>query len=267
MSICYVTAFLDIGRDDWKSEEFGRKYDEYEKAFLRFLDFFIKNNMDSYLIIFLDKKKKDNIEKEIKNFDFIKLVLIDTDYLEINSPLWKRIGLEKEIMDSIEFRNKIIGREKCPETKFPKYTLINHAKIDFIYIAMKKMNIDYYCWFDYGYFSNEKFLPNNLLDINLLDIERINYTTIQDIYNIDYNIDYTLKFAPDKLCGYFFFGRKDKLLEYRELYHKIHKEFQDLWIVDDDQHIVLRCYERNPNLFYLHNLGEWHKAFIHFQKR
>jgi len=42
------------------------------------------------------------------------------------------------------------------------------------------------------------------------------------------------------------------MAEYQALYHETLEYFQDNNIADDDQHLALRCYFKNPNLFKLH---------------
>ena len=60
------------------------------------------------------------------------------------------------------------------------------------------------------------------------------------------------------------FGNKYNLLKYQRLYHLVHSKLQENYIVDDDQHIALRCYFEYEDMFKLYTLG-WHKALKHFQ--
>ena len=81
------------------------------------------------------------------------------------------------------------------------------------------------------------------------------------------DITYTLKVAPEKIGGFFFLGRKDKLKEYQQIYHQILDNFQNNNIADDDQHLALRCYFHKPSLFTLHYLMEWHCILFKYQKQ
>jgi hypothetical protein len=52
------------------------------------------------------------------------------------------------------------------------------------------------------------------------------------------------------------------------LYHEILNYFQNtLNIVDDDQHLVLQCYFKNPSLFTMHYLGRWHSVLREYQQK
>ncbi len=165
-----------------------------------------------------------------------------------------------------EYYKSLISHRDVPECHIPEYTLINHSKIDFMIEASKLKNSEFFCWIDFGYFALKERIPLNLVDINKLDKNRINYTLINPIDNRDSDVLYTLRNAPERIGGFFFFGERNVLKEYQELYHFVLKEFQyDYNIADDDQHLVLRCYVKQPDLFALHYLGGWHRALCHFQ--
>lgn len=247
--ICYVSGFLDLKREKWS--HFSRSFDKYFAAFKLLADLF-KTKSESCLVVFIDKIHYATVFEYTKNIERITLVQIDRDWLHENSPLWQRLNREREIMQSASHIELIKHRFKCPETHNPEYTLINHCKIDLIFEAMKKVNYEYYAWVDFGYFSSSENWSGKLLDSNKLSLTTINYSLINLIDDMDKNIIYTLVEAPEKIGGFFFFGRKDKLIEYRKLYHKVHKTLQDINIVDDDQCMALQCYFKNPSLFTLH---------------
>jgi hypothetical protein len=265
-NICYVTVYYDINRKNWT--RFGRTFEEYLETFDPYLKLFNKNNCENdILIVFIDKKYENILKSKINENINIKIIPIDNDFM-LKLPMWKTIEKEREIMNNQEFKNILGWRQNFPEHVFPEYSLINHSKIDFIswIITNNIMNYDYYSWVDFGFFKRKEHIPNKLMDIDKLNINTINYTLINNIDNSDNNIIYTLQYAPEKIGGFFFFGNKDKILEYQKLYHETLKYFQDNNITDDDQHLALQCYFKNPSLFTLHYLGGWHKSFIHFQK-
>lgn len=268
MSLCYVTAFLDIGRNNWKN--FSRNVDEYLKAFERFIELFqkFKENDKLVMLCFIDERYFDRIRSlnPSSNMIFIK---IDEKYLEDNSVLWSRLKREEEIMNSEKYKNLVSHRLQFPENSFPKYTMINHCKIDFVNLAIKQVKTEYYCWVDFGYLSRTENVPYYTIDVNKLNKEKINYTLINDLEDKDKDYLYTLKNAPEKIGGFFFFGNLEILKKYQELYHAIHLKFQNLSITDDDQFMALQCYFENPSIFQLHKFNfqsNWHKALIQFQK-
>lgn len=274
-SLCYVTMFFDIGRDKWKNV-FTRTFTQYLKEFEPFIPLFNKKTCkDDLLVVFIDKKwesmlfEKINLYKIDDNSFNIKVVGIDNNFMNF-LPMWNTLKREDEVMHSQYFKSIIADRYIYPEHTYPEYTLINHCKIDLIcaLIESKKINYDYYCWVDFGFFKLKENIPDNLLDINLFNLQTINYSLINQIDELDKNVYYTLKRAPEKVGGYFFLGHKNKLKEFQKLYHEILNYFQNtLNIVDDDQHLVLQCYFKNPSLFTMHYLGKWHTILREYQQK
>jgi hypothetical protein len=267
--------FLDIGRADWKNV-FTRTFDQYLKDFEPFIPLFNKKTCEGdLLIVFIDNKWENMLSEKINVYKLhgekfnIKVIGIDINFMSL-LPMWQTLKKEEQIMNSIYFKNIIGNRIVYPEHSFPEYTLINHCKIDLIctLINSNKVNYEYYCWVDFGFFKLKENIPSRLLDINNFDLNTINYTLINSVDERDKNVYYTLKYAPEKIGGCFFFGKKSKLKEYQKLYHQTLDYFQNtLNLADDDQHLSLRCYFQNPSLFTLHYLGKWHTVFIEYQKR
>lgn len=265
--LCYVTAFYDIGRDNWLS--FRRTFDTYLEHFKPYIDMMTKTDPAlCEMIIFIDEKYFNTIQKLTEGVSNIILVQINKDFMDTQIPIWKTLEKEGEIMQSDMYKNLIANRIQFPEHNDPKYTLINHAKIDFVNIAITmRPDFEYFCWTDFGYFQGDKNrIPQNTLDISLFDSKTVNYTLINPLDDNDKDVIYTLSIAPERIGGFFFFGHKDILKVYQKLYHHVHAELQKNNIVDDDQHIALRCYYQAPELFTLHYLGGWHKALVAFQK-
>jgi hypothetical protein len=264
--VCYVTCFLDINRGNW--HHFRRTTEEYFTRFQPLLDLFITHpDSPKYdLVIFIDKHhvSKLNVGSFPSN---IIVQEIDEEYLSENSVLWRRVGREKEIMESEGYKSIVRHRLCHPEHHDPKYTLINHCKVDCLNLAMSFTDATHFCWVDFGYFQHSQTIPKNFIDIEKLDKDKINYTLINPIdHTQDDDVIYQLQSAPDKVGGFFFFGSREVLSVYQNLYHSVHEQMQAQNIVDDDQHLTLRCYFANPSLFSFHHLGEFHRALTHFQK-
>jgi hypothetical protein len=272
MNICYVTAYYDIGRSSWGN--FTRTFDDYLKSFEPYINLFKTDKSDGdILVVFIDKKCEQQLRTFIKDVSqgnpvSINIIPIDNEFMN-TLPMWKTLEREREIMVNQDFKNLLGPRQNFPEHIHPEYTLINHCKIDLIcsLIDSDKFGFEFYAWVDFGFFNRKENIPERLLDINKLDINTVNYSLINDIDERDKDIVYTLQIAPEKIGGFFFFGRKDILKQYQKLYHDTLKSFQNhLSIADDDQHLALRCYFKKPELFTLHNLGKWHVVLKKFQK-
>jgi len=255
MDVTLVTAFLDIGRENW--DHWKRSSNAYLEAFKKYLNF------DYRMVIYIDDKYYDEIKSICKDNIVIP---INEKWMEENSWCWRQLEKEKNIMENPNYINLIKHRITCPETHNPKYTLINHAKIDFVVDAMKYIDSNYVAWSDFGYFGVANSIPKNILDIRKFDLERINLCSFKLISEKDTDIIYTLQHAPEIMNGYFFFGPKKLLKEYQILYHSKLEEFQNAGFADDDQHLMIRCVIKKPEIFRQWIFPRWHIALQYFQK-
>ena len=264
--LTYVTAFFDIGRDNWNNS-FKRDFKTYMKNFIPYLFLFQNNLDDDYdMIVYIDEIHYNTLRRLIDIDLPIKIIKINNEFLKNHIPIWNRLPRETEIMNSDTYKNLMRNRLQFPEHHKPKYTLINHAKIDFLNHAMTISNSEYLCWTDFGYFQLHNRIPINHIDLHKLDLNKINYTLINHLKKEDESLKYTLLTAPETIGGFFFFGNRTVLKEYQELYWDMLDYFDSINIADDDQHVALRCYFKHPELFKLHHLGGWHKALVAFQK-
>ena len=184
---------------------------------------------------------------------------------------WNTLEKETNIMNSDSFKLLVEHRINFPECKYPKYTLINHCKIDFVCFVIDNnlSNKNIFSWVDFGFFSNKNNIPNKLLDISNFDLTKINYYLINSIEYYDNDIYYQLKYAPEKIGGFFFIGCADVIKKYQNIYHMTLDFFQDeLKIADDDQSLILYLYFKHPEIFSFNktNFG-WHKVLIYNQKK
>jgi len=269
MSLCYVTAFIDLGRENWTN--FPRTFDVYLKAFLPYLTLFRQSrdsgeDQNCEMIVYVDVKHYAVVQEHIEPGLPVRIISVDQTFLNENIPLWSRLDREKEIMESDAFRHRFPNRLGYPEHSNPRYTLVNHAKVDFIAHATTLTDADWFCWSDFGYFHKEAFIPDRLVDIGKLESGKVNYTLINKLEDIDRDAFYTIHYAPEKIGGFFFAGERDVMLEYQKLYHDTHAWFQENGIADDDQHVALQAYFNRSDLFHLHYHGVWHSALIAFQK-
>jgi len=274
MTLCYVTAFLDIGRDNWNN--FSRSTSKYFQDFIPHLFLFQKEpNPEKYrFLVFLDKKLENDLKKylseneklkELISLKYLCIALIDEEILSKTIKMWNKLDRETEIINSLEYKSLVSNRLYFPENKDPKYTLINHSKVDFVSLALDIFpEVEMFCWVDFGFFSKKENIPKRMLSSSLFPKDKITYTTINPINELDKSLYYTLIFAPEKIGGFFFIGGREAIKKYQNLFHKIHDQFQSLNIVDDDQHIALRCYFEKPELFSLENLG-WHRVLCEKQ--
>lgn len=268
MFVVYITFYLEINRKDWKY--FNRTFDQYLEEFLPFVEYMAKDKSNYILLVYMDDKHYTyfkNIMND-KNTYNILIKPISINNLVKNSKIWNLLEREREIMKSDKYKSIISHRSHCPETYIAEYTLINHYKIELIKDTINSFNNPdniLYIWMDFGWFKKDYLIPNKLIDPNKIDLKKINYTLLSSINERDFDIEYTLKNAPEKIMGNFFAGTKEKMIEYYDLYYSELKKFQELGYADDDQHLVLRCIYKKPELFKLHVVNKWGMAPLLFQ--
>ena len=260
MSLCIVTAFLDISRDSWTT--FQRSVDQYITNFLRY------KILSHEIIVFIDNKYFSRLESLTQNFLNIKLIPIDRDFMKTHLYSYNQLQREQEIMGSEKFKELVKHRLKHPECSKPEYNIIQHCKIDFVCHVINNdlTQAEYLCWSDFGYFQHPSLVPSSDLDLTKFNLEKVNFVCVDWLRKEDSNIMYTLTQAPPRVEGGFFLGRRDKLLEYQQLYHKVYNYFHSIGIVDDDQHIILQCYFRDTTKFNLLVIPARSSTFLYFQK-
>lgn len=278
MKICYVSSYLEINRENWNTK-FKRSFDDYLKYFKPFIELFSYDNLEKYklkdieynMILYMDSTRINQFldECDISKSN-ISIILINNAFMEKNIPIWNRLETETNIMNSNNFKNLLNHRINCPEANNPKYTLINHSKIDFIVHTINNVYMaDNYAWVDFGYFIKSSNIPLNMIDPYRFANNKINYTLIDMFDYRNANPILNIVFGQEKIGGFFFYGNKDVMLKYQKIYHKYLDEFQNMSICDDDQSLVLYMFfkinKTDQDILYMHYTGVWHYALKYFQ--
>lgn len=259
LTLCIVSAFLDIGREDWSA--FRRTVVQYFHNFLPYI------RLNHEMIVFMDDRHIEILNQLCKNSTHIKIVPINRKWMQEHIYAYRQLPQEQEIMESEKFKSIVKHRLAHPECSKPEYNIMQHAKIDFVsHVINNKLSMaEYYAWSDFGYFQNTNRIPQKSLDVSKFNLEKVNFQAMNKLTAQDADIMYTLTRAPERIGGFFFLGPAARLLEYQELYHKVCEEFYNMGIVDDDQHIMIQSYFRQPDLFHVWNLGGWHLTYLRFQ--
>ena len=262
--LCFVTAFRDIDRGNWK--QYQRSTDEYLKRFGRLL------SLRHPLVIFIDNRYTDDILRLVAASDrstlSTQIIPFDDEFLSQHIDSWQRLPREKEIMSSARYRNRVRHRLSHPEHRVPEYTIINHCKVDFVRFVVdevhKQDKCGRYAWIDFGYI--EDFVKVPIGDVPTLgetDLDKVAYVVLRHPIPSDVDRLRVLTEAPDVIAGGFFCASPKTMVKFAELYHSILGEFQDADIADDDQAVVLAAYFLSPALFEFRK-GEWKTAFETF---
>jgi hypothetical protein len=75
-------------------------------------------------------------------------------------------------------------------------------------------------------------------------------------------------YAFELFIGAFYAGPTKLMIPFQELYHECVTEMLNNYVTDDDQHVYIQCYVKNPEIMHL-NIFEnqdWPKALIVYQK-
>ncbi len=275
--ITLVTAFFDIGRNDWS--KYKRSSEYYINSFFHYF------NYDYKMIIFIDDKYIDAVKEKISNLNTDNanvtnkiLIPINSKWLDENIYSWKQTESVKRVMNSEYYKslcNKRIN-SGYPENLYAEYNLINISKIDFICYAINnsliKNDSEFICWTDFGYFSsilknNIEYFPLTSLDIKYFNVNKINFCLRNKINENDNDYIYTLLNAPENFTGTFWGANIKNMKIFQTLIHNEINEMIKNNIFDDDQHIYLRCCLKSPSLFelYLSN-NKWPDALNYFNK-
>ncbi len=258
MSLCLVSAFLDINRSEWPL--FTRSIDKYINDFKPYL------KLNHSMVVFIDSKHRDKVAELIRYNNNITLIPIDNEWMRSHITAYIYLETENTIMQTDKFKELIRHRIHHPECSKPEYNIIQHSKIDFVNHVIEHVDPQhtYYAWTDFGYFQDLNNIPTGNLDLSKFDLDKINLQGINPLNQYDYNILYTLQHAREKIGGFFYLGNKINMKYYQVLYHKILNMFYVNGIVDDDQHIMIQCVNANKDLFKIWDMNGWHKTYTFF---
>jgi hypothetical protein len=276
-NVVYVTAFYNINRGDWGYAK--RNIEYYLDSFKKFI------SSNKNIIAFIDERYI-NHDMFINYIDNVKkmgnnkttFIPINMEWLLNNCETWRKNHISEKIMNSDEYKNKVQHRINVgiPENIYSSYNTINHCKIDFIKYAIDNHYVDhsdFICWCDFGYYnsilkSNPDNYPYADLDLRKMNHNKLNFCLRNKIGLNDLNMYYTLVCAPEVFTGSFFAGNIEKMNELYYLYHVCLDELYNNNISDDDQHVYLRCFMKNPDLFELFlSDDKWPEALTFFQKK
>lgn len=241
-NITIVTGFLNINRGNWKNH--SRSIDNYVNSFKKYLNYGYK------IILFLD----DTIDLNISNQN-LTLIKINREWLSINCPMWSYLKITSDIMFSENYRNLVKNRDN-PENNYPEYNIIMHCKMDFLKYSIENFKLKFVVWSDFGYHNSilKNEIVSSILDLNKFNLDKLNFCLRNKVpeYNPNLEAEKMLVAAPEIFTGSFFAGNSQNILKLYDLYRICLEELHSINITDDDQHIYLCCYLKNPSLFELY---------------
>lgn len=258
MELTIVSAFFDIGRENFKGYERGNnKYISYFKFWAR-----IRNN----LIVYTTREFVSEILSIRRNFGLeekTKVIEID-DYKSFDRDLYNKM---KKVMDneiSLNFHKDI----KRPESWNVDYNFIMMLKSYCIVDAVQKGYVKgMIAWLDFGFnhggkdglINKEEFdfkwkydFPEkiNLFSHQKIDDERPIFDIVR---SMDVYIRGNIIVAPDYLW-----------LKFSYLVKKAMESLLDCGLCDDDQTICLMAYRAQKDIFVIHDVENWYDGLKYF---
>lgn len=238
-NITIVTAFYDIGRQNWKS--YGRTNEEYFKCFELLCQ--LKNK----IVVFTQSKFKNKFDNIIKTIKKDLIVFYDDDI--INDQYY--IDKISEIQKSPDYLNGILTVD-CPEYWNPYYVFVNFLKSKFCLEAINKLSkIDNtISWIDFGYVKKQEQIPESKL-WNYYFEDKIHMWNIKDIPEY-LNLIEIIKMNTVYIQGCHIVASKNKWIIMNKLMEKQIKYLLNKNLIDDDQTLMLMSYLNEPHHFKIH---------------
>ena len=117
------------------------------------------------------------------------------------------------------------------------------------------------CWCDFGYFwaqhnNDPDTFPRSTLDYGKFMDDKLTFFIQNRAVKECVDPVFMLVQSPEIFTGAFWGGPTKLMKEFQEIYHACVEELYNLSISDDDQHIYLRCYMRNADLFDLKDIED-----------
>lgn len=241
--LCFVTAFYNIGRDKYENNK--RDNSSYYNYFKNLLKV---NNIN--LIVLTDEKSYNEIDDIVKKShtkSTVKIVKKELD--EFYG--WNQLEATKKIMKSSKHKELVKKRNKEDiEISKPEYVCLMHCKTDFMRYVIDNniLEMEYYAWIDFGYLREQENFPKSL-------VYYPNNELLKDKVVL-FRIGEDKNFKPDQLIrngrvvfeGAPIVGKKDKIIEFNDEYHKAIDYYNDNGLVDDDQSLMYYIYKNTENL-------------------
>ncbi|MDH2377289.1 MULTISPECIES: protein YibB [Providencia] len=265
-SITIVTAFFDIGRGNWNTQ--NGYSDRLERTVDTYFSYFTQlAKLNNEIVVFTSPDLKEEILKIRKGKP--------THVITINlSNKFKHIIKKISTLQHSESFKKLIKPEqlKNPEYWSAEYVLINNLKPFFVNraINMGLTNSKLFAWVDFGYVRNEKTLYGINTWYHPFDKDKVHFFTIKDTLDLSNEkaVLHAVLNNDPHIIGGVLVASREKWPEFYKLVSKTQKDFIKSGIIDDDQGIFLTCASRNAHLFQLNFLGrmKWFRTFRLFHK-
>ncbi|HMI97546.1 MAG TPA: WlaTC/HtrL family glycosyltransferase [Micropepsaceae bacterium] len=261
MAIDIVTAFFDIGREDWAQRAdtpawLARSTEDYFACFERMC------RLENEIVVFTQSRFADRIAGVRAQLGFsnqTRIVCKDDLFEEYGADL----GKITRVMNLPGFL-KGVTHPHCPEYWEPRYVLINYLKSFFASEAIDQSlaRSEFLAWVDFGYCRDENVLPASRKwdypfadKIHLFNIEKLDS---QDLVSI-------IKTNKVYFTGGAIVASPSKWRDLKRLMQNAFDMLISYDLIDDDQTLLLMAYRNVPQFFETHFVdaakGGWFVLF------
>ena len=239
-NITIVTAFYDIGRENWNG--YDRKTSFYFECFERLCQ------LQNKIIVFSQEKFKPLFDEIIQNKKS-NLIVIYQDIFESNKDLISKIEKSQSNLQKI---GGLCDSGRPPEYWNPEYVLVNFLKSQFCISAIEQVtDVDnVVAWIDFGYLKKQEQIPES--KIWKYDFE--DKIHLWNIKNIPEEIDLlsTIRTNTVYIQGCHIVCTKNKWYNLNKLMNEQLEYLLSNNLVDDDQTLLLMSYVSDPQKFIIH---------------
>ncbi|ELX06413.1 WlaTC/HtrL family glycosyltransferase [Acinetobacter baumannii] len=263
--ITVVTAFFDIGRENWTVEKgFPDYLFRTPDSYINYFKYLALLNNE--MIIFTSEKFKEKI-LEIRENKPTHVVVVNypEDFLKYRNRI-------EEIQNSNEFKSRVSPKQIInPEYWSPDYTLVTNLKSYFVKRAIESNLItnNLVAWIDFGYCRDIQTL-NGVQEWKYdFDEEKVHFFTLKKIPKLTKERVLKAIFENEVfIIGGVAIASKEKWLELQKIIYSCQLELLNENIVDDDQGIYLMALLKSRNLIQEHRLGknQWRTLFLRYDE-
>lgn len=244
--ILFVTAFLEMGRENWA--HFQRSSRLYRAWFSTLASL---ENLE--LVCYYEKDRWKELPRGNYTLrDFQKEDTFFRDYYEA----------EKEIMQNQAFRAWIGNRRANPEHSKPDYSMMTHCKANFLRRARQQYpGHSHYAWIDFG-IAREPMAPDTRFDWRPLMDEKIHMQVFGKPEEYPSDPRELCRRSPDALSASMIVIPERLTEWYEEAYERELRENHRLMIADDEQNIMLRMAQKYPDKISADPVKGWYDFFM-----
>lgn len=262
--VSIVTAFYDIGRGGWTTDQGLPPYlQRSNRVYLERFQHLTKLKNDITVITSPDMV--DQIQQLA--LDSPHVTVVGYDLQKNMAPIKESIAT---ILSTTNYANKIKYTEsRNPEYWSADYVLVTMLKAYFVQHAIELAlpKNDMVAWIDFGYCRSES-------NVDGVDTWTTNFDP-DKIHMFDYK-DYTGDPIEEIVKNNDVYILGAKVVAHKTLWEKLYKmmlkaqlDLMNKGLVDDDQGLWLSCYVKHPELFELHRIPDHqlgHDPFVLFRQ-